>query len=56
MAGDYDVQRQVGGNYWKLDGITFVSIRGAGHMVPSDKRHAALDLFTAFINNYDLPT
>ena len=28
---------QVGGMYWELKGLSFVSVKGAGHMVPKDK-------------------
>ena len=28
---------QVAGMAWKLKGFTFVSVKGAGHMVPHDK-------------------
>ena len=30
-------QDQVGGMTWKLRGLTFASVKGAGHMVPKDK-------------------
>lgn len=29
---------QVGGMTWRLKDLTFVSVKGAGHMVPKDKR------------------
>lgn len=32
------------------DGLTFVVINGAGHMVPSDKPHAAYLMFKNFIS------
>jgi carboxypeptidase C (cathepsin A) len=36
---------------WKLqyDGLTYVIINGAGHMVPSDKPNAAYTMFKDFI-------
>jgi serine carboxypeptidase-like clade 2 len=29
--------RKNAGMYWRLNGLTFVSVRGAGHMVPTDQ-------------------
>ena len=40
---------------WKLRGFTFASVKGAGHMVPKDKRKEAFTLFTSFITGTDLP-
>jgi carboxypeptidase C (cathepsin A) len=36
---------------WQIeyDGLTYVIINGAGHMVPSDKPHAAYEMFKSFI-------
>lgn len=34
IEGEFDPTRQNAGNYYKLDGLTFVSVRAAGHMVP----------------------
>lgn len=36
---------------WQIeyDGLTYVIINGAGHMVPSDKPHAAYEMFKKFI-------
>jgi len=33
----------------QYDGLTYVVINGAGHMVPSDKPHAAYEMFKAFL-------
>ena len=41
--------------YWKLDGITFVSVRGAGHMVPQDKPASAAVMLEGFLQGQDLP-
>jgi len=38
-----------------LNGLTFASVKGAGHMVPTDKRAEALALFSGFLSNTDLP-
>lgn len=43
------------GMVWKLRGFTFVSVKGAGHMVPSDKPKEAQIMLDAFVNNVDLP-
>ena len=33
-SGTNDQTRQNAGSYWQIQGLTFVSIRNAGHMVP----------------------
>jgi carboxypeptidase C (cathepsin A) len=40
---------------WKLRGLTFASVLGAGHMMPKDKKREAAVLLDSFINNKDLP-
>ena len=36
---------------WQVeyDGLTYAIVNGAGHMVPSDKPHAAYYMFNSFI-------
>lgn len=46
---------QVGGMTWELKNLTFVSVKGAGHMVPRDKRAEAYVMFDTFINGGSLP-
>jgi len=48
-------QDQMTGMVWKLKGLTFVSIKGAGHMMPKDKPKEASVLLSCFLNNRDLP-
>lgn len=55
VPGLHKHEDQVGGMVWKLKGLTFASVKGAGHMVPKDKPKEAYVLFNAFINNQDLP-
>lgn len=43
------------GMVWKLRGLTFVSVKGAGHMVPTDKPKEAQVMFEAFISGENLP-
>ncbi len=31
------VNQNISGMVWELDGMTFATVRGSGHMVPSDK-------------------
>jgi serine carboxypeptidase-like clade 2 len=38
---------------WEIDGLTFASIRGAGHMVPTDKPEEALVMLDNFINDQE---
>lgn len=37
VPGLHKHEDQMGGMVWKLRGLTFVSVKGAGHMVPADK-------------------
>lgn len=46
---------QVAGMVWKLRGFTFASVKGAGHMMPKDKKKEAAVLLDCFLNNKDLP-
>lgn len=43
------------GMVWKLRGFTFVSVKGAGHMVPTDKPKEAQIMLDAFLGDKDLP-
>ncbi|XP_039972248.1 lysosomal protective protein isoform X2 [Xiphias gladius] len=40
---------QVGGFVKEFDNIAFLTVKGSGHMVPSDKPSAAFTMFTRFI-------
>ena len=55
VPGLHKHEDQMGGNVWKLKGLTFVQVRGAGHMVPADKPLSAQVLFESFISGADLP-
>nr|CAB3495378.1 unnamed protein product [Digitaria exilis] len=46
--------KQVGGWTVVYDGLTFVTVRGAGHMVPLTKPEQALELFKHFLANTNL--
>ena len=46
---------QMAGLVWKLQGFTFVTVKGAGHMVPTDKPKQAQVLLESFISGNDLP-
>lgn len=48
--------KQVGGWTVVYDGLTFVTVRGAGHLVPSTKPEQALELFKHFLANTNLPS
>ncbi|KAF8697795.1 hypothetical protein HU200_035281 [Digitaria exilis] len=48
--------KQVGGWTVVYDGLTFVTVRGAGHMVPSTQPEQALELFKHFLANTNLPS
>lgn len=47
---------QVGGWSIVYDGLTFVTIRGAGHQVPTFTPKQALQLLQHFIDNKKLPS
>jgi carboxypeptidase C (cathepsin A) len=46
---------QVGGWTQVYKGLTFVTVRDAGHMVPADKPSQALQVFKRFLAGTPLP-
>lgn len=46
---------QVGGMVWKLENMTLVTLKNAGHMVPKDQPAAAYEMVQAFLDGRDLP-
>ncbi|XP_053545045.1 lysosomal protective protein [Bombina bombina] len=44
-------QHQIGGFVKEFTNLTFLTIKGAGHMVPTDNPKAAFIVFSRFINN-----
>lgn len=48
-------QRQVGGRLVEYEGLTLVTVRGAGHLVPLNKPSEALALIHSFLTGEDLP-
>uniref|UniRef100_A0A6G1S878 Carboxypeptidase n=1 Tax=Aceria tosichella TaxID=561515 RepID=A0A6G1S878_9ACAR len=54
LIKDYTIWRvdnQVAGWVKHYDGITFATVRGAGHMVPNDKPQEALEMITMFLKS-----
>ncbi|KAL9227018.1 hypothetical protein vseg_002765 [Gypsophila vaccaria] len=49
------VKKQVGGWTEVYEGLTFATVRGAGHEVPLFKPRAALQLFRSFLSDKPLP-
>lgn len=49
-----DGTKQIAGFFKAFDKITFVTVRGAGHMVPTDRPRPALKMFVSFIQNTPL--
>lgn len=47
---------QVGGRIVEYDGLTYVTVRGAGHLVPLNKPSEALSLIHSFLTGDHLPT
>ncbi|XP_022760726.1 serine carboxypeptidase-like 26 [Durio zibethinus] len=46
---------QVGGRILEYQGLTFVTVRGAGHLVPLDKPSEALTIIHSFLSGEPLP-
>lgn len=46
---------QVGGWTQEYEGLTFVTVRGAGHEVPLHKPKQALTLFKSFLSGTSMP-
>lgn len=55
VPGLHKHEDQVGGMVWQLKDITFVSVKGAGHMVPRDKKRESYTLIDSFLNGVALP-
>ncbi|KAL5700338.1 Serine carboxypeptidase-like 26 [Ranunculus cassubicifolius] len=49
-------KNQVGGRIIEYEGLTFVTVRGAGHLVPLNKPGEALSLIHAYLSGRKLPT
>ncbi|KAK6738123.1 hypothetical protein RB195_020309 [Necator americanus] len=47
----YHVDGQVGGFYTQYENLHWVTVRGAGHMVPTDKPSVSLHILNAFMEN-----
>ena len=47
---------QVGGWTQEYEGLTFVTVRGAGHEVPLHKPKQALALFKSFLSGTSMPS
>ncbi|CAL0330222.1 unnamed protein product [Lupinus luteus] len=47
---------QVGGRIVEYEGLTYVTVRGAGHLVPLNKPTEALSLIDSFLTGEHLPT
>ena len=45
-----DIPTQVGGYIWRLDGMDFVTVQDAGHMVPEDQPARAYKVIFEWIN------
>ncbi|KAJ6221850.1 hypothetical protein RDWZM_000395 [Blomia tropicalis] len=51
--GPWFVDRQVGGFYTVYDNFAFTTVRGSGHMVPTDKPAAGYHMFNTFIRKVE---
>lgn len=50
-----DVNQNITGMVWELEGLTFASVRGAGHMVPGDNPEEAFTMIDHFLNDVEFP-
>lgn len=50
-----ELQWQVGGYVVEYNGLTFVTVRGAGHTVPSYQPQRALTMISSFLQGTPLP-
>jgi len=53
LVKDKDGYNQIAGYVKQFERISFLTVKGAGHMVPSDKPKEAFEMFNRFTN--DLP-
>ncbi|KAM5125325.1 lysosomal protective protein-like, partial [Mantella aurantiaca] len=44
-------KQQIGGFVKEFSNLSFLTIKGAGHMVPTDKPGSAFTVFSRYINN-----
>lgn len=56
MLSSFIYFQQVGGSTQVYKGLTFVTVRGAGHEVPLHKPKLALALIEAFLSGTPMPT
>lgn len=56
MNGEIPNESQTVGNVWQLQNLTYVSIKGAGGMVPQDKGAEAWTMMDNFINDVPFNT
>ncbi|KQK07372.1 hypothetical protein BRADI_2g34850v3 [Brachypodium distachyon] len=50
------LEKQVAGRFVEYDGMSMVTVRGAGHLVPLNKPAEGLKLINAFLRGEQLPT
>lgn len=51
----YTNNNEFAGMVWELEGLTFISVSGAGHMVPTDRPRQAEEILNVFVgkNNWE---
>ncbi|KAM0952892.1 putative carboxypeptidase D [Dioscorea sansibarensis] len=54
--GPWYHKEQVGGYYMVYKGLTYATVKGAGHMVPADQPERALELFRVFLEGKQFNT
>jgi serine carboxypeptidase-like clade II len=55
VPGKHAGEDQIGGDTWELQGLTFASVKGAGHLVPSNKPFPSLVMVESFLRGSPLP-
>ncbi|KAH7656228.1 Peptidase S10 serine carboxypeptidase protein, partial [Dioscorea alata] len=51
----WHLNKQLGGYFMVYKGLTFATVRGAGHMIPADQSERALKLFRVFLEGTQPP-
>jgi carboxypeptidase C (cathepsin A) len=55
VKGLHKHEDQVGGMVWTLKGLTYATVKGAGHMAPQDQKQAGYVLVNSFLKGEELP-
>lgn len=51
QSDKFPMNQNISGMVWELDSLTLATVRGAGHMVPSDKPAEAYEIYSIFLDS-----